>query len=155
MTGCLEYKIKEHGLSLMEKWNTDNSLNTTMDYAKLCNGQTGRQLSAKVWQVQDTIWPAGLWSPCPPLFRRRFFHNSKLHLSLNCEWIAWALGRGTGTELGPRRLPCHPLAWLTSSLDEVGHVTPYTVLDAFPLVKHFLSLLGYPPWPVQLDFVPL
>merc|ERR1719431_445665 len=31
-------KIKEHGLSLTEKWNTDNSLNTTVDYDKLCDG---------------------------------------------------------------------------------------------------------------------
>jgi len=40
VTGSLEtkYKIKEHGLSLTEKWNTDNSLNTTVDYDKLCDG---------------------------------------------------------------------------------------------------------------------
>jgi len=40
VTGSLEtkYKIKEHGLSLTEKWNTDNSLNTTVDYDKLCEG---------------------------------------------------------------------------------------------------------------------
>ena len=40
VTGSLEtkYKIKEHGLSLTEKWTTDNSLNTTVDYEKLVPG---------------------------------------------------------------------------------------------------------------------
>jgi len=40
VTGSLEtkYKIAEHGLSLTEKWNTDNSLNTTVDYDKLLPG---------------------------------------------------------------------------------------------------------------------
>ena len=35
MSGSLEtkYKIKEHGLSLTEKWTTDNKLNTTVDVA--------------------------------------------------------------------------------------------------------------------------
>jgi len=40
VTGSLEtkYKIKEQGLSLTEKWSTDNSLNTTVDYDKLLPG---------------------------------------------------------------------------------------------------------------------
>merc|ERR1712098_203854 len=40
VSGSLEtkYKIKEHGLSLTEKWTTDNSLNTTVDYDKLLPG---------------------------------------------------------------------------------------------------------------------
>ena len=40
VTGSLEtkYKIKEHGLSLTEKWTTGNSLNTTVDYEKLVPG---------------------------------------------------------------------------------------------------------------------
>ena len=40
VTGSLEtkYKIKEQGLSLTEKWSTDNILNTTVDYEKLLPG---------------------------------------------------------------------------------------------------------------------
>merc|ERR1719427_1217527 len=34
----VKYKVKEQGLSLTEKWNTDNSLNTTVDYEKLMPG---------------------------------------------------------------------------------------------------------------------
>merc|ERR1712223_395226 len=40
VTGSLEtkYKIKEHGIGITEKWTTDNSLNTTVDYEKLVPG---------------------------------------------------------------------------------------------------------------------
>lgn len=40
VSGSLEtkYKIAEHGLSLTEKWNTSNSLSTTLDYEKLLPG---------------------------------------------------------------------------------------------------------------------
>jgi len=40
VSGSLEtkYKIAEHGISLTEKWNTSNSLATTVDYEKLVPG---------------------------------------------------------------------------------------------------------------------
>jgi len=40
VSGSLEtkYKIAEHGVSLTEKWNTSNSLATTVDYEKLVPG---------------------------------------------------------------------------------------------------------------------
>merc|ERR1712212_1421905 len=36
VTGSLEtkYKCNDYGLNVTEKWNTDNSLNTTVDYEK-------------------------------------------------------------------------------------------------------------------------
>jgi len=64
VTGSLEtkYKIAEHGLSLTEKWNTDNSLNTTVDYDKLLpglkltlDGSFQPNTGAKGGQVQDGI----------------------------------------------------------------------------------------------------
>jgi len=38
--GSLEtkYKCKDYGVNITEKWNTDNSLNTTVDYEKLMPG---------------------------------------------------------------------------------------------------------------------
>jgi len=40
VNGSLEtkYKAKEHGMNFTEKWNTDNSLNATVDYEKLMPG---------------------------------------------------------------------------------------------------------------------
>jgi len=40
VNGSLEtkYKAKEHGVNFTEKWNTDNSLNATVDYEKLMPG---------------------------------------------------------------------------------------------------------------------
>jgi len=40
VTGSLEtkYKCNDYGLNITEKWNTDNSLNTTVDYEKLMPG---------------------------------------------------------------------------------------------------------------------
>merc|ERR1712226_769332 len=33
-----KYKCKDYGVNITEKWNTDNSLNTTVDYEKLMPG---------------------------------------------------------------------------------------------------------------------
>ena len=40
VSGNLEtkYQVKDLGMTLTEKWTTDNSLNTTLDYEKLMPG---------------------------------------------------------------------------------------------------------------------
>merc|ERR1719397_1358082 len=57
VTGSLEtkYKIKEHGLSLTEKWTTDNSLNTTVDYEKLVLGADMNLSSSPLVNISASV----------------------------------------------------------------------------------------------------
>jgi len=128
VTGSLEtkYKIKEHGLSLTEKWTTDNSLNTTVDYEKLVPGlkltldssfkpDTGDK-SGKLkadYKHEKLVFGADMNLSSSPL----------VNISASVGHGAYALGYQTAFDAGKSALTKHNLAVAYNAGDMIIHGT--------------------------------
>jgi len=128
VSGSLEtkYKIAEHGLSLTEKWNTNNSLSTTLDYEKLV---PGLKLTLDGSFEPNTGVKAGK-------FKTEYKHdkllfNADLNLAANpVVNIASTVGHGpytlgyqTAFDTGKSALTKHNLALAFASGDMIMHAT--------------------------------
>jgi len=128
VTGSLEtkYKIKEQGLSLTEKWSTDNILNTTVDYEKLLPGlkltlDTSFQpnsgaASGKVkseYKHEKFLFNTDLNLATSPVF----------NLSSSIGQGPYTLGYQTAFDFGKSSLTKHNLALAYTTGDMIIHAT--------------------------------
>merc|ERR1719431_981586 len=119
-------KIKEHGLSLTEKWNTDNSLNTTVDYDKLCDGL---KLTLDGSFQPNSGDKAGKFTT--EYKHEKFLFNSDVNLASNpvvnmsttVGHGPYALGYQTAFDTGKSVLTKHCLAVSFNSGDMILHGT--------------------------------
>jgi len=128
VTGSLEtkYKIKEQGLSLTEKWNTDNSLNTTVDYEKL---MPGLKLTLDGSFQPNSGDKAGKFKT--EYKHEKFLFNADLNLasspvinmSTSVGHGPYALGYQTAFDSGKSTLTKHNLAIAYNAGDMVLHGT--------------------------------
>jgi len=128
VSGSLEtkYKIKEHGLSLTEKWTTDNSLNTTVDYDKL---MPGLKLTLDSSFKPDSGDKSGKFKT--EYKHEKFLFNADVNLAASPTInLAGSLGHGpyalgyqTAFDTGKSALTKHNLAVSYSGGDMVLHAT--------------------------------
>jgi len=128
VSGSLEtkYKIKEHGLNLTEKWTTDNSLNTTIDYDKL---MPGLKLTLDSNFQPDTGSKSGKFKT--EYKHEKFIFNADVgiaaspvvNLSSTLGHGPYALGYQTAFDTGKSALTKHNLALSYSAGDMVLHAT--------------------------------
>merc|ERR1711994_1748 len=128
VTGSLEtkYKIKEHGVGITEKWTTDNSLNTTVDYEKLVPGlkltldssfkpDTGAK-SGKLkadYKHEKLVFGADMNLSSSPL----------VNISASVGHGAYAPGYQTAFDAGKSALTKHNLALAYNAGDMIIHGT--------------------------------
>jgi len=128
VSGSLEtkYKIKEHGLNLTEKWTTDNSLNTTVDYDKLV---PGLKLTLDSSFKPDSGDKSGKFKT--EYKHDKFLFNADLNLaaspvvnlSTSVGHGPYALGYQTAFDTGKSQLTKHNVALSYSSGDMILHAT--------------------------------
>jgi len=128
VTGSLEtkYKIKEQGLSLTEKWNTDNSLNTTVDYEKL---MPGLKLTLDGSFQPNSGDKVGKFKT--EYKHEKFLFNADLNLasspvinmSTSVGHGPYALGYQTAFDSGKSALTKHNLALAYNAGDMILHAT--------------------------------
>ena len=128
VAGSLEtkYKMKEHGLSLTEKWATDNSLNTTVDYEKL---MPGLKLTLDSSFKPDTGDKAGKFKA--EYKHEKFLFNTDLglaaspvvNMSTSVGHGAYSLGYQTAFDSGKSALTKHNLALAYNGGDMILHAT--------------------------------
>jgi len=128
VSGSLEtkYKIKEHGLSLTEKWTTDNSLNTTVDYDKLL---PGLKLTVDSSFKPDSGDKSGKFKA--EYKHEKFLLNTDVNLAasptINLASSVghgpYALGYQTAFDTGKSALTKHNLAVSYSGGDMILHAT--------------------------------
>lgn len=128
VSGSLEtkYKMKDQGLSLTEKWTTDNSLNTTVDYEKL---MPGLKLTLDSNFKPDSGDKSGKFKT--EYKHEKFLFNADLNLaaspvvnmSTSVGHGPYALGYQTAFDTGKSTLTKHNLALSYSSGDMILHAT--------------------------------
>lgn len=128
VTGSLEtkYKIKEHGVSLTEKWNTDNTLNTTVDYD--CS-YTGLKLTLDGSFQPNSGDKAGKLKA--EYKHDKFMFNTDLNLaaspvvnlSTSIGQGPYTLGYQTAFDTGKSALTKHNLALAYAKDDMILHAT--------------------------------
>jgi len=128
VSGSLEtkYSIKEHGLKLTEKWTTDNSLNTTIDYEKL---MPGLKLTLDSSFQPDSGNKSGKFKT--EYKHDKFLFNADVNLAaspvVNMATSVghgpYALGYQTAFDTGKSTLTKHNLALAYTSGDMILHAT--------------------------------
>lgn len=127
--GSLEtkYKVADKGLSLTEKWTTDNSLNTTVDYDKLVPGLK-LTLDAQFLPVKSSFGAAKLKTEYKHeklLFNAdvNLASNPVVNLSSSVGHGPYALGYKTAFKTGDNTLANHNLALAYNAGDLIIHAT--------------------------------
>jgi len=128
VSGSLEtkYKIADHGLSLTEKWNTSNSLTTTLDYEKLL---PGLKLTLDGAFELDSAAKSGKFKT--EYKHEKIVFNADLNLAANpvinvsssVGHGPYTLGYQTAFDAGKSALTKHNLALAYASGDMVLHAT--------------------------------
>jgi len=128
VSGSLEtkYKMKEHGLNFTEKWSTDNSLNTTVDYEKL---MPGLKMTLDSSFKPDTGAKSGKFKT--EYKHEKFLFNADLglasspvvNMSTSVGHGPYALGYQTAFDTGKSALTKHNLALAFTSGDMILHAT--------------------------------
>jgi len=128
VSGSLEtkYKIAEHGISLTEKWNTSNSLSTTLDYEKLLpglkltlDGSFEPNSGAKAGKLKTEYKHEKL------LFNADLglASNPVVNLATSVGHGPYTLGYQTAFDTGKSSLTKHNLALAYASGDMILHAT--------------------------------
>jgi voltage-dependent anion channel protein 2 len=118
--------IKEHGLKLTEKWNTDNSIGATVDYEKL---MPGLKLTLDSSFQPNTGDKAGKFKT--EYKHEKFLFNADLNLasspvvnmSTSVGHGAYSLGYQTAFDSGKSALTKHNLALAYNAGDMILHAT--------------------------------
>jgi len=128
VSGSLEtkYKIKDHGINLTEKWTTDNSLNTTIDYEKL---MPGLKLTLDTNFQPDSGAKSGKFKT--EYKHEKFLFNADvglaasplINMSTSLGHGPYALGYQTAFDTGKSNLTKHNLALSYTAGDMILHGT--------------------------------